>query len=63
VGDWVAVLLDEVEAVAVDRDDKREVALIDVGVEALRAVGSSNHVLTQGHPRVVVDDARGHLLD
>ena len=32
-------------------------------VDALRAIGSPDHVLAERHPRVVVDDTRRDLLD
>ena len=61
--DRVAVLLDQVEAVVLGRDDQREVAFLDERVGAARAVAPLDLVPAQPHPVVLVDDAGGEHAD
>jgi bifunctional non-homologous end joining protein LigD len=53
--DRVAVLLDQVEAVVLDRDDQCEVGLVDERVGAARPVPPFDVVPAQPHPLVFVD--------
>src|SRR6185437_5615215 len=61
VRDRITVLLDEMESTLFNRDDEREVRLVDVGVNSLRSVRPLNHVLAELHPRVLVNNSRGEL--
>jgi hypothetical protein len=61
--DRVAVLLDQVEAVTVDRNDDDEVRLLDDPVDAARAVATLDRVLPHPHPAILVDDTGLQLPD
>jgi bifunctional non-homologous end joining protein LigD len=61
--DRVPVLLDQVKAVVLGRDDHREVGLLHVRVGAARPVPPLDLVPPQPHPRVLVDDAGGEPAD
>ena len=56
--DRVAILLDQVEAVVLGRDDQREVGFLDERVGAAGAVAPFDLVPAQPHPRVLVDHPR-----
>src|SRR5690242_19208364 len=61
--DRVTVLLDQVEAVILGRDDQREVALLHERVGAAGAVAPFDLVPAQPYPAVLVDHARGEHAD
>src|SRR5207244_5573949 len=61
--DRVAVLLDEVERLAIPRDDECEVRFLDHAVDARRPVPKAHVVLADPHPPVPVDLARREPLD
>src|SRR6201999_1245934 len=61
--DRVAVLLDQVEAVVLGRDDQREVALLHERVGAAGAVAPFDLVPAQPNPVVLVDHARSEHAD
>jgi hypothetical protein len=63
MSDGVSVLLDKVKTIAFDGNDQSEVGLLDVGVDSLGSVWSSDDIFTQGHPRVVVHDPGRDPLD
>ena len=61
--DRVPVLLDQVEAVVLGRDDQREVGLLDERVRAARTVAPLDLVPAQAHPAVFVDDPGSERAD
>jgi hypothetical protein len=61
--DRVPVLLDQVEAVVLSRDDEREVGLLHERVGAARAVPPLDLVAAQPHPAVLVDHITAELAD
>lgn len=54
--DGVAVLLDEVVALTVERDDEGEVPTAHHGIQAPAAVASLDDILGQGRPGILIDD-------
>jgi hypothetical protein len=63
VGNRIAVLLNKVESVTLDRNDEREVWLFDIRVDTLRPVRALDHIFAKSHPLVVVYDPGGDPLD
>ena len=55
LADRVAELLDQVQPIAVARDDQRVGRLVDHAVDAVGAVGAPDPVLAHRHPAVRVD--------
>jgi hypothetical protein len=61
--DRIPVLLDQVEAVVLGRDDDREIRPLDVRVRAAGTVAPFDLVPAQAHPAVLVDHAGGEPAD